>query len=215
LNLSSLQNVVPQLQGVWIYELAELDSLTLGKHQASEIKQFISNGSDDITQKFEKYVTGFKRKVVFAGTTNKSSYLRDETGARRFWPVVCTAIDSALLTDDREQLWAEAYEAWRNGEQWHLSPELEALAREEQEIRYLGDPWLSNIRAWLDPRSAHGKNGVSIQAILGDCLKVPIGKRTQGDMNRVVTCLQTLGWTHHERKRFPGGIREKRYMPVK
>src|SRR5256885_4362531 len=79
------------------------------------------------------------RQCVFAGTVNHSTYLRDETGGRRFWPVACGRIDVEALARDRDQLWAEAKARFEAGCVWWLdSAELVRMASEDQTERYEG-----------------------------------------------------------------------------
>lgn len=118
-----------QAMGAWIIEIAELDSMSRG--EVGRIKAFMSRTEDRFRPPFGRRVINSARQCVFAGTVNHGSYLRDETGARRFWPVQCTGISLEALKHDRDQLWAEAVAAFKAGRAWWLdTPEfLEAAAR--------------------------------------------------------------------------------------
>ena len=70
-------------------------------------KTFVSRATDRFRPPYGSRITEQPRQSVFAGSVNHSDYLRDETGARRFWPVACAAIDFDALGRDREQIWAE------------------------------------------------------------------------------------------------------------
>ena len=103
-------------------------------------------------------LTTLPRQCVFAGTINppaEGRYLKDPTGARRLWPVACRGmIDLAGLEAARDQLWAEAVHRFKAGEPWWLeTPELEALATAEQEVRFVVDPWKDPIAEWLGDRT--------------------------------------------------------------
>ena len=51
-------------------------------------------------------------------------------------------IDLAGLEAVRDQLWAEAVHRFKAGAKWWLeTPELEALATAEQEVRFVVDAW--------------------------------------------------------------------------
>ena len=116
----------------------------------SRIKSFLTRTVDRYRPPYERYVIDVPRQCVFAGSVNPDTYLRDETGNRRFWPIRCGQIDLEALRRDRDQLWAEALALYRQGAIWWLDdPELIAMARAEQEERYQSDAWDSLIDRWL------------------------------------------------------------------
>ena len=135
-----------ETKGVWIIEVAELDSMS--RTEVGAIKAFISRTHDRFRPPYGKRLVDLPRQCVFAGSVNpEGGYLKDATGGRRFWPVLCTTIDVERLRADRDQLWAEARDRFRAGEPWWLeSRELNAAATEEQDDRYQGDAWEEPIR---------------------------------------------------------------------
>jgi putative DNA primase/helicase len=98
---------------------------------------------------------------------NRSDYGADETGLRRYWPVVCGKIDIEALERDRDQLWAEARERYRNGEECWLDEDLTKDAEAEQAGRQRPDPWDPIIADWLFARVER----VSTAEVLGGALK--------------------------------------------
>jgi predicted P-loop ATPase len=87
-------------------ELSELDNLSHA--EVARIKAFMSRTTDRFRSPYGMRLVESPRQCVFAGTVNHGTYLRDETGRRRFWPVVCGQIDVDALARDRDQLWAES-----------------------------------------------------------------------------------------------------------
>jgi predicted P-loop ATPase len=117
-----------QTRGVWIIELSELDNLSHA--EVARIKAFMSRTTDRFRPPYGMRLVESPRPCVFAGTVNRSSYLRDETGGRRFWPVVCGQIDVDAFACDRDQLWAEAKVRFESGSFWWLDTmDLVQLAR--------------------------------------------------------------------------------------
>jgi predicted P-loop ATPase len=181
-----------QTMGVWIIEIPELDSMS--RTDVSRIKAFISRTVDRFRPPYGKQVIEAPRQCVFVGTVNLSTYLRDETGGRRFWPIRCGQIRIEELARDRDQLWAEAVHRYRAGEIWWLdTAELNRQAQEEQDERFDRDPWHPIIETWAERRES-----VTVEGILGECLEKPGGMWSQADRNRVGRCLRAMRW---ERKR--------------
>ena len=195
---------VLQTRGVWIIELAELDSMHRG--DVSRIKAFMSRQIDRIRPPYGRRPIAAPRECIFAGTTNKQVYLNDETGARRFWPVTCGRIDIETLKRDRDQLWAEARDCYRAGAPWWLdSAELNEAAAVEQQERYDADTWQPIIEQWIT-----GRESVTVEQILASCIDKPVKDWTQIDKNRVARSLKALKWERFQ-KRLDDESREWRY----
>jgi len=198
------------LRGVWVLELSELDALN--KSNTAQVKAFLSQQTERFRPPYGRRTIVVPRQCVFLGTTNADSWLRDETGGRRFWPVRCHKIDLAGLRRDRDQLWAEALHRYHSGEVWWLDdPEVINAAAEQQKMRFSADPWLESIAKWVkSPKSgfqiAHPgqvdftstEESVTIDDILIHCLDKPRKQCTQRDKNRVAACLKILGYERHK-----------------
>jgi predicted P-loop ATPase len=212
-----------QARGIWIIEIAELDGM--GRSDVGRVKAFMTRTTDRFRPPYGRRLIDSPRQCIFAGSVNHSTYLRDETGARRFWPVACgTAIDIKGLADAKDQLWAEAVACYRSNYAWWLdTAELTKAAEEQQAIRYEGDPWDEVISAWVSAPAARwfgqepagpmdsDAESVTVQDILTHC----IGKRqdqwTQVDKNRVARSLRALGFERYRRRARSGDGLQWRY----
>lgn len=104
-----------QVQGLVLYEIAELANF--GKAEIGLIKAFITAKVDRYRPSYGRTVESYPRQCVLVGTTNESTYLRDRTGNRRFWPIpVRHRIKLTWLTERRDQLLAEAFALYLAGE---------------------------------------------------------------------------------------------------
>ena len=126
----------------------------------------------------------------YRATTNSDTYLIDETGGRRFWPIRARNINLDGLRRNRDQLWAEALEYFFASTPWWIdNPDVYRAATEEQAGRYASDPWDEVIH-----QLAKSEEELSIGQVLS-AVGVETGRRTQIDMNWVARCLKALGWT--------------------
>jgi len=178
--------------GAWIIELSELASMSRARTEYSHVKAFISRRTDRFRPPYGRRLIESPRQCVFVGTVNDSEYLQDETGGRRFWPVVCGQINLETLRRDRDQLWAEAVVRYRQGEHWWLeTEELNKAAEHAQDERYLTDPWEPKIEEWLDGTS---REKVTTADALTGPLDKPAGQWTRWDETRVGKILRRLRW---------------------
>jgi putative DNA primase/helicase len=214
---------VMQTRGVWIIELSELDAMT--RTEVSRVKSFMSRQVDRIRPPYGRRVIEAPRECIFAGTVNKDTYLKDETGGRRFWPVKCGVIKIDELKRDRDQLWAEARDRFRAGDKWWIDdPALMKSAAEEAAARYEGDPWDEIIAAWVkNPLQRCDQSGhplaelistpdfVTVTDILAHCIGKPPGTWTQTDQTRVARSLTAKEWKRKQKR--IDGEQEWGYVP--
>jgi len=115
----------------WIWEVAELDSTTK-RSERSALKHFISTRTVKVRVPFGRYDTEKPAAASFLGTINEdgTGFLHDPTGNRRFAVVHLEGIDWSYTDIDRDQLWAEIYAAYLNGETWELTPHEQEIQNE-------------------------------------------------------------------------------------
>lgn len=177
------------IQGVWGFELAELDSFN--KSETTTLKQFFSQRIDRFRPSYGRHAVNFPRQTVFMGTTNQDAYLRDYTGNRRFWPAYCSKLNLQWVRDNRDQLWAEAAQLFKNNIQWWVSEDDLAVVIDAQDARLQRDPWEDKLRAWLPGLTVPH---ISSATILEDCLGIDGAHMQQMHMNRLAPIMKSLGW---------------------
>ena len=193
------KDAMQQLQGVWVVEIAELDSFR--RAETHRIKSFLSTRIDRFRPPYGTMPADFPRQCGFGGTINPdgNGYLRDVTGARRFWIVACGTeweegqkADTCGLAAVRDQLWAEATARYQAGEPWHLdTAELEREQAEAADDRMESDAWEGRVQAYL-----RGSTSVRMDQILGpDCLCLPIDRWSRGAQMQAGFVLKSLKWT--------------------
>lgn len=200
-SLSRNADAAMQLAGHWCVEVQEFHTMNQADH--NRIKEFLSVKIDTYRPPYGRHVIHVPRGCVMVGTINpEGGYLRDPTGARRFWPVACSKVDTEKLADDRDQLWAEAVDLYRRGAvNWWIDREdkddYDAIGN-EQASRFSLDVWGEDIAHYMLER---GSAGATITDVLRDGLKLDSAQLTPQAQKRARGVLSFLGY---EQKRSNG-----------
>ena len=191
-----------QIQGVWLLEHAEM--ATLGKADAARAKEFITRRVDRFRSPYGRVVQDFPRQCVFAATVNPggTGYLKDETGARRYWPVECGAgwpetrrIDTEALSAARDSLWAEAFARYHAGEAWWLDrADLETAHTAAAAERYDADPWADQVAGFVS-----GRPYAQLDAVF-QFLGILTANRDKRSQMRLGGVMRSLGWVRTQRR---------------
>lgn len=174
------------LRNTWIHEWAELDSMTKASH--TRLKSYVSETVNRFRAPYGRNMLVEPRRCVFAGSTNKDDFLTDSTGNRRFWPVHLVRYD-ASLREDREQLLAEARDAFLQGEEWWTTREDEDLASEVRAKVEWEDPWKEEIE-----KAVRGKATVTGSYLLEEVLNIPLDRLDARHSRRIGDVLKQLGY---------------------
>jgi predicted P-loop ATPase len=209
------------IQGVWIYEIAELEGLY--KSEVTSMKLFASKQVDAARPAYGRSRVDRPRRCIMVATTNEKTYLRDPTGNRRYWPVLLHGvidkpdagirmIDLAGIKRDRDQLWAEAAAIETTGEPLVIPEKLWPAAKLQQQSRMEPDAWLDILAAHLAARTIKGKtiegqfavasdsdgNGqyrAATEYLLANVLSIPVERQNNNHTKRLAAVMRELGWT--------------------
>lgn len=188
------------LQGKLLVEISEMDSFN--RAEVNRVKQTISCPSDRYRPSYGHHARDHKRQCIFVGTTNRDDWNRDETGARRFWPIACKGeVRLNAIRGNRDQLFAEAAKRHKAGEPHWLMPSEATVA--EQAARFQADPWLDNIAAIIKGESN------TTTAHIAEMLGISLERRDRATEMRIAASLRHLGWN---RKRARVGTGERAYL---
>ncbi|MDK2769944.1 MAG: virulence-associated E family protein [Sphingomonas sp.] len=178
-----------EMQGVWGLEVGEMHRF--GAAETSAVKKFLSSQNDRFRPPYGRSIIEAPRRVVLLGTINPegNAYLKDVTGARRFWPLTVGSIDIEAIEKDRDQLWAEAVELYKNRVPWWMQEDERGAVEAEQEKRSDVDVWVDIIAPIL--RAERKMTQLQIFKELGIAHK-DVDWRHAGRVGRI---MKKLGWT--------------------
>ena len=199
ITLAATKDSIMDLHGPWIIEWSELSGLA--RSEVEQVKALISRRVDRIRLPYARTTVNLFRRCVMVGTTNTDDWATDQSGNRRYWPVPVGECDVSSIAAVRDQVWAEAREAYRAGSQWWLDAEATGLALEAQAERLPADPWIDVLDVALHSRFAE-RDWVST-GDLYDALGIMHQAQTSGMSRRLSIQMKLLGWTS-ARKRNTG-----------
>ena len=107
------KRLVEQMQNCFVMELPELSNFN--RSSVEDMKAFIAATENHVRMSYDRQPKVFRRQCIFMGSTNKETYLLDDTGNRRFWPikVLVDVIDIDSMRREIAQVWAEGVDIYR------------------------------------------------------------------------------------------------------
>ena len=181
------KDVSQHINGKWLIEVDEMHAMS--RAEAAQLKAFITRQEERYRPSYGRKEVIEPRQCVFIGTTNRDTYLRDETGGRRFWPVRVGTIDTNALARDRDQLFAEAVAMYRRKAMWWPDKDFEREhIMPEQAARYEADAWEETIATYIEIKSK-----VTVGEV-ARALGIETARIGTADQRRIAAALERLGW---------------------
>ncbi len=209
------KRLVEQMQNCFVMELPELSNFN--RSSVEDMKAFIAATENHVRLSYERQPKRFPRQCIFMGSTNKDTYLLDDTGNRRFWPVRVEVeeIDTDALRREIAQVWAEAVDLYRRMRATHTygylplhltSEQAKQIAAEVQEERRQhteADVYVESFWQWLetpyapdpmDPDRTVIRDQTTTKELWEVCLGMH-GRIGRSDQMEIGKAMKRLGWT--------------------
>jgi hypothetical protein len=190
------KDIVKQAVSCWIAELGELDA-TFKAADHIAFKAFMSRATDELRMPYAAKSSHFRRRAVFFGSVNDPAFLKDKTGSRRFYPLSVDRGFPAWPDAEVDQLWAQAWSLYAEGEQWWPTTEEAVLLGVNAEM-FREKSWveecLEENYKWDDPPS--NKQRQTASAILRNLKNQSAGSLDTREVADVGHALRRL-WTEN------------------
>lgn len=202
-----------QFQGKLIIEFSEGE--TMSRSDAKHLKAVVSTSIDTYRASYGRITEDHPRRCVFTMTTNQVEVLKDETGARRYYPIrVEQQVNIQYIKDNRDQLFAEAlYRVECLEEKYWEYPE---ESKEIQNQFMVRSQFEDSISKWLEnPIGTNGYkidiliDGFTIFDIWNHCLYGDKSRFSKRDEMAIGLALTGLGYKKSQR--MINGVRKMRW----
>ena len=137
------------VRGKIVVEMAE--STQIRSKDQKTLKAFISKSSDQYRKPYARRDDDFPRHFILAASSNLDDVFTDVTGNRRYYPIYCGPAQFENRTQyDVEQVWAEAYEMYKQGEvcrireEWYPAKLTQHQATQDNNNIAIIDDWLDD-----------------------------------------------------------------------
>ena len=190
-SMDVLMKEIYRLHVSWLIELPEVDNYFQVKN-IENFKNLITTRVDETRMPYQSLPVSLARSFVMAGTSNRSEFLVDPTGNRRFIPLeLGDGFETPWreLPAIRDSIWKRAMQEYEAGQQWEITTgELAEMAGYIQQFSIV-DPWEPLVQTYINSQEEVNATDVLIKG-LGLSAQV-VSTR---DTRRVASILTSLGW---------------------
>lgn len=183
-----------------VVEMEELADV--GSVNDEALKAWLSATSDNFRAPYDTITKKHDRRCVFVASTNRTDYLRDTTGNRRFIPYPIELapglheFNIAWLKTNLWQVYAEAREIVLAGFSLQMPLALRPYADALRSDRFIEDPWTEVIISYYTKSGMEGVKWVSTLSLMTNVIEISKEKITNDQYKRLRGIMSLLGCPH-------------------
>lgn len=200
-DLRNLKDDILQLHSAWIHEWGEIDAV-VGKRESETLKKFLSATKDDVRKPYGRGVESLTRSCGIVGTTNRSDFIKDPTGNRRFPVISVDRVNTDWVRQNRDAIWGSALNAFKANAPWHYDGAENVQITRAAQSYSAEDPLRDQIETWMEDNPDAGSIAMPVLIYHLN----PERQRDQEFSRQISLRLTALGWTKSNK-------RERGYLP--